>query len=269
MQEVIQESPKISFENNEQNPTSFRKILWVMLAACTSILLLSVTNQLTQEIAVIPFLWVLPLSIYLFSFIVSFSGERWYRRIPFISLLAISTLGVGYALFALAITGLFFQILILVLFLLFATFVLHGELYRLRPGTKDLTAFYLYISFGGVIGGIFVNLAAPLLFKGYWELHLGILLCWLLIGLIFLNIRPAILCQNRHLIAMFILGLILAGAGYMLIDQINHSSRGALIMHRNFYGVIRVRLIGIGDSLEKAHSLNHGITSHGFQFKKA
>jgi len=76
LQELIPDAPKISFENNERNPTLIQKILWVMLSACASILLLSVTNQLTQEIAVIPFLWVLPLSLYLISFILCFWVSR-------------------------------------------------------------------------------------------------------------------------------------------------------------------------------------------------
>jgi hypothetical protein len=103
---------------------------------------------------------------------------------------------------------------------------------------------------------------------GYWELQLGILLCWLLIGLVSLNQRPAILSQKRYWILILALVLILAGAGYMLFDHIDQSARGAQIMQRNFYGVIRVRLIGVGDPLENAYSLNHGSTSHGFQFQK-
>ena len=266
-QEMMSIASKTSTENSGRDPTLFRKVLWVMLAACSSILLISVTNQLTQEVAVIPFLWVLPLSIYLFSFIISFSGEKWYPRMLFISLLAISTFGAGYALRALTTTGLFYQILILVLFLFFATFVLHGELYRIRPGSKDLTAFYLYISLGGVIGGIFVNLVAPIIFKGYWELHLGILILWLLILLLQLTQRPSIFDRKRLWEAFLPILLILAAGGYLLFDNITQTTSGVLNMQRNFYGVLRVRLIGIGDPLENAYALNHGSTSHGFQFQ--
>ncbi len=71
---------------------------WIILAATASILLLATTSQITQEVAVIPFLWVLPLTIYLLSFILAFSGERWYSRQAYLILFFIATLLVGWAL---------------------------------------------------------------------------------------------------------------------------------------------------------------------------
>lgn len=249
------------------SPTPPRIFLWIALSACTSILLLSVTNQLTQEVAVIPFLWVLPLSLYLLSFTVTFSGDKWYAPVPMISLLAVATLGVGYALLAFKISGVFYQILIFSLFLFFATLVCHGELYRLRPDAGYLTAYYLYISLGGVIGGVFVNLAAPGIFNGYWELHLGILICWLLIFGVQFYKRPSLLDVKWSRIVIPILVLILGASGYLLYKDIDSTVSGVLTMQRNFFGVIRVRVIGIGDSLEQANGLSHGLTSHGFQFR--
>jgi hypothetical protein len=254
--------------NDRSIPDKFQKIFWISVAACTSILLLSVTNQLTQEVAVIPFLWVLPLSIYLFSFMVTFSGKKGYQPKLYISFLALTTLGVGYALNAYTSTGMLFQIVLLSSFLLFSTLVCHGELYRSKPDSEYLTSFYLYISLGGVIGGLFVNLVAPVIFSGYWELHLGIILCWILV--IASQFRDRSWVLNRRLTQAWIIYMVivLGISSYLFIQHIDNTLSGVLQMERNFYGVIRVRSIGVGDPPESAFSLNHGTTSHGFQFRE-
>ena len=162
-------------------PTVSRYLLWTGLAACASVLLLATTNSICQQVAVIPFLWVLPLALYLVSFIVCFDSDRWYRPNIFHALFVlvaciVCTFPIGSS------TAGYIETLVLFSGLLFTgCMVCHGELARLRPQPKHLTAFYLSVSFGGALGGIFVGIVAPRIFSDYWELQLGLLSCCLLL----------------------------------------------------------------------------------------
>jgi hypothetical protein len=155
---------------------------WVALPGCATVLLLATTSKLTQEVAAIPFLWVLPLALYLCSYVLSFASDRFYLRPLF---------GIGL----LIATGLYVwtdrqgfaapfgrQIVVYSLLLFVACMVCHGELARLRPHPHRLTAYYLLISVGGALGGVAVNLVAPVVFAGFWELPLGVIGCWTLVG---------------------------------------------------------------------------------------
>ena len=148
--------------------------LWIAISATASLFLLSVTNQISQEVAVIPFLWIVPLTLYLLSFILAFSGDRGYNR-KFYSLLFI--LSAALTLFVmLNATSLhvYWQIIAYCLLLFSVCMLCHGELYLLRPASEHLTTFYLMVSIGGAFGGIFVSLIAPLIFNGYWEFFVGL-----------------------------------------------------------------------------------------------
>jgi hypothetical protein len=266
---LFEKGPNPPNTSNPEPLSRFDKLFWVALSSCASILLLSITNQLTQEIAVIPFLWILPLSIYLISFMLTFSGEKFYPRSLSIGLFAISTLSVGYRLNMLASTSIFNQILLFNSFLLFATLVCHGELYRLRPDPHNLTSFYLYISLGGVMGGIFVNLIAPIIFRGYWELHAGILFCWLLIVILQFFNRPSILDNRWGGEALTLLLIFLGLSAYLFFRQVNLSMKDVISIQRNFYGVTRVQSTKIDSPPEYAFKLKHGTTTHGSQFVSA
>src|SRR3954452_21085306 len=156
--------------------------LWIALPACASVLLLATTNHLSQNVAAIPFLWVLPLSIYLLTFILTFEGSGWYRRNPYLQLLA-----VGLASMALAdkvdATGAVPIKIMVPLFsmgLFTCCMVCHGELVRLKPHPRYLTHFYLMISAGGALGGLFVGLIAPRVFQALYEFPIGLALCGIL-----------------------------------------------------------------------------------------
>ena len=153
------------------------KLLWVSLPAIASVLLLATTNKLCQEVAVIPFLWVLPLSLYLLTFIISFDHARWYHRGIFTGLLILGVAAVCQLLPAGSDAPMLQQIIVYTGTLFVACMVCHGELYRLRPPPQRLTAFYLSISAGGALGGFFVAIVAPAIFNDYRELQLGL---WLL-----------------------------------------------------------------------------------------
>jgi hypothetical protein len=155
--------------------------LWMGLAACASIQLLATTNFICQEVAVIPFLWVLPLSIYLVSLILTFESSRWYSRGVFHTLFA-GAAGWVIAETLPGTTHSYLAQLSAACGLLFVgCMICHGEAVRLRPSAKRLTHFYLCISLGGAAGGTFVSLIAPRIFPGYWEFPVGILGCAVLL----------------------------------------------------------------------------------------
>src|SRR5207249_628287 len=138
-------------------------------------LLLAITNHLSQNVAAIPFLWVLPLALYLLSFILCFDGDGWYKRTFFLGLFAVAVGGMAYSLFAdtenlpLKVALPVFGVGMFV-----CCMVCHGELARLKPDPRYLTLFYLMVSIGGAAGGIFVGLIAPRVFAGYYELPFGL-----------------------------------------------------------------------------------------------
>ena len=167
-------------------PSWSDRLVWMGLAACASALLLAVTNHLTQNIAAIPFLWVLPLSLYLLSFILCFDSDRWYRRWLFIRLGAVALPAVAYAISTesdisnLELALGFFCTALFVLFM-----VCHGELARRRPAPAYLTSFYLMVSAGGAAGGLLIGFAAPYFLNGLYDLPIvvsltGFMLVYLL-----------------------------------------------------------------------------------------
>jgi len=145
--------------------------LWFLLPACASALLLATTNLLCQEVTSVPLLWVLPLSFYLLSFILCFDHPRWYQRSVFHPLFII---GVFLVCAALIYERPIVQLTTLPILLFLACMICHGELVGLRPGVERLTAFYLAISAGGAVGGVFVAIVAPHVFTFFTEFQLAL-----------------------------------------------------------------------------------------------
>lgn len=173
-------------------PTAYQRLLWICLPAVASTLLLAVTNKMCQDVAVIPFLWVLPLALYLVTFIISFDSPRWYSRFWFTLLLVAALVAVCSALFEGADMPIVRQVIIYSATMWIGCMICHGELYRLRPDPTHLTSFYLLISTGGAIGGLFVALVAPAVFNNFYEIHLALaLVVALLLALSFAD-RPAL-----------------------------------------------------------------------------
>jgi hypothetical protein len=167
-------------------PGAIDKLLWCALAACASALLLAFTNHLTQNVAAIPFLWVLPLSLYLLSFILCFDSDRWYLR-RFFAPLAVVVLGA--MAYALADGGNFKSLKIAVALFSTALFVFfmvcHGELAKRRPAPRYLTSFYLMVSVGGAVGGLLVGFVFPYVLPALIDLPIvlaltAFLFVWLL-----------------------------------------------------------------------------------------
>ncbi len=172
------------------------KAMWLVLPALASALLLATTNKLCQEVAVVPFLWVLPLALYLLSFIICFDHARWYRRGLFVGLLAVASATLCELLSAGSEASMTLQIAGYTGAMFVACMVAHGELYRLKPPPRDLTAYYLFISAGGALGGFLVAIAAPAIFTEFRELQIGWFLLWVVLAVICIRQQSWTLVQG-------------------------------------------------------------------------
>ena len=162
----------------EAAPSGVQQLIWLILPAMASFLLLAVTNHICQNVASLPFLWILPLGLYLGTFILCFDHPRWYRRNVFLVLAAIVLPWMGWYSDSLDLK------LVIPMYLagLFVCCMFcHGELTLLKPAPRYLTTYYFMISLGGAIGGLLVGLAAPYLLTGYFELAIGLVACALLL----------------------------------------------------------------------------------------
>ncbi|MEN9536875.1 MAG: hypothetical protein RLZZ178_872 [Verrucomicrobiota bacterium] len=255
-------------QEDEAAPASAgRKLLWFALPACGVMLLLAITNKLCQDIAVVPFLWVLPLSLYLLSFIISFDSPRWYHRAFWLPLLAVLLGMVLWNLYQAESHPDITPLATLYLGTMFvACMVCHGEVYRLRPGASRLTGFYLSLSAGGAAGGLFVALIAPFVFPDYFELHLALFLTAALV-LVVLRQDPTLpFREGRARWAWAFPFLALAALGYGLADVATTSLRGSLSTTRGFYGVLKVNDNDAGNDGLHHLTLQHGATIHGLQY---
>ncbi|HYX68664.1 MAG TPA: hypothetical protein VE825_06000 [Terriglobales bacterium] len=164
----------------DKPPGARQRLLWLLLAACGTTLLLATTNYLSQDLAVVPLIWVLPLSLYLLSFVLTFQSERIYRRWWAYPALAVTTAMACNAIFRSGFISVRAEIYVLSLSQLAGCLVCHGELHRLKPAPRHLTSFYLMIAAGGALGTAFVSLVAPVIFQAVWEFHLALGACALL-----------------------------------------------------------------------------------------
>lgn len=249
-------------------PPLTAKILWVAFAACGSMLLLSLTNQMCQDVAVVPFLWVIPLSLYLLTFVISFDHSRWYRRRIWIPAAVISVAAVVVLInrqFADVEWHLGLQIAIYCGAVFFGCMICHGEVVRLKPANRYLTGFYLFISLGGAIGGIFVSLIAPLIFDGYRELHFALILLAVLTSIeLFRRFRGSL--KTTGFASGAAVWLLLCSALiFGLVKQVRERDGDAVAMKRSFYGVLQVAET-YPDTEDHYYSLYHGRISHGRQY---
>ncbi|MBP7142259.1 MAG: fused MFS/spermidine synthase [Opitutaceae bacterium] len=187
---------------SDRSPTAGNRVLWVGFASIASVLLIATTNQLSQDIAVIPFLWVLPLVLYLLSFILCFDHPRWYRRGLFAGIFVMGTVAVCRILYAESGSSLAFQISSYSVTLFAACMICHGELYRMRPAPRFLTSFYLHLAAGGAFGGLLVAVVAPLLLDRYAELQAGLWALSYLLGVVCLRDRDRTIAEGAAIAAL-------------------------------------------------------------------
>lgn len=246
-------------------PSRLTCALWLGLPAVASLLLLAVTNQMSQEVAAIPFLWVLPLSLYLLSFIIAFDREKWYYRPVFASALIPAMAAVVWILFQEGEAPLLLQLGVYSVALFVCALACHGELARLKPHPRYLTAYYLTIATGGALGGVFVALVAPVIFDLFLELHLGLVACAGLV-LIALNAdRRSTLYRYRPRWAWISLSVAHLGLAVALMIQVRQSYKAVVTSSRNFYGVVTVQRYDRNTAFELLR-MRHGSTVHGTQY---
>jgi len=236
----------------EASPSAGQRLTWLALAATASFLLLAVTNHICQNVASLPFLWILPLSLYLVTFIFCFDNPRWYRRNVFLLLTAALLPTMAWYSDSLKLK------LVIPMYLagLFACCMFcHGELARLKPSPRYLTTYYLMISLGGAVGGLLVGLIAPYVLTGYFELAVGLIVCALL-----LLYRTARIAWWAAAASAAVAGVTAWGA----VQAVEHQVADSRVMMRNFYSVVKTR--------ESAppfpfRSMVHGGITHGGQLR--
>ena len=247
--------PESQKPRNERRPVG----IWLVLSATGSVLLLSVTNHLTQNVASVPLLWIAPLTLYLASFIVAFEGRGWYRpEILWVFLLAWLA-GMAWLLVDSEFHyDLPLQLGIFLPGMFLGCLFCHGELYRLRPAPRHLTGFYLAVSAGGALGGLLVAVLAPLAFDGYYELGIGLVALALLAALRFAGLGAV----ARYASLAVLLGVTGCAAYESLRQQ-----QDVRIASRGFYGVLRVKEYGSPGEQSHLRRLVHGTVMHGEQYQ--
>jgi spermidine synthase len=243
-------------------PTASRLFIWILLAACPSILMVADTSFLTENIAPVPMIWVAPLALYLLSFIICFEGSGWYRRKLFLPLLVAALFILAY-LPTLGLNEL--PVIISTGINLFSFFVIcmvcHGELASQQPNSRYLTTYYLMLAVGGVMGGFFVGVIAPYWFTENYELSIGIVLTGIVVALVFLSNTRFKTVQLKAATAAGIAAFLVL-ISVIRIDDHSHDMAGIELSHRNFYGTLKVYI----DQARGYKTMQHGQISHGNQF---
>ena len=241
--------------------------LWVGLAACASTLLLTVTNLLTQNIAPMPLLWVVPLSIYLLSFILCFESSRWYQRWVFLPALPFALWWLASHTETIETAEVKTVVPLLCGSLFVCCMICHGELARLKPQVEHLTAFYLSLAAGGALGGVFVALIAPHLFSAVYEYPISYLACAALVLIVFWREKKrwwkqglkGQIADSLWLLGIVATVLLTIYSGKELGDEFHN----AVAKGRNFYGTLLVE--DFRDDDHKVRQLSHGTITHGIQ----
>ncbi|MFO0975237.1 MAG: hypothetical protein U0996_02505 [Planctomycetaceae bacterium] len=167
-------SERESEEREGSRPGWGMILLWLLLSSCGSIMLLATTNQLCIDVATVPFLWILPLSLYLISFIICFDSPKWYDRRVYVLLMLFMMPLATWVLDEGPDVNITLQVIIYSVTLFVCCMTCHGELVQARPGSRYLTLYFVIVSAGGALGGTVVALVAPRYFLGYWEYHIGL-----------------------------------------------------------------------------------------------
>jgi len=265
-----------------------RRAMWLLLPMCASVLLLAATNKICQDVAVVPFLWVLPLSLYLLSFILAFDHSWWYQRWLFALLFVAALAGVVWALFQGVDASIRAQISVHCAAVFVGCMICHGEVFRLRPAPAGLTGYFLTIAAGGALGGTFVALAAPHLFNRFIEYQIALVgTAVLLLAALWLD--PASpLHRGRQLAAWMASSVVMACLVIAFVKQLDKESvevtrtkhvdasgnetwtnridAVTVSVSRNFYGVLSVKERDPDKPASRRFALFHGGINHGLQY---
>jgi spermidine synthase len=223
------------------------QLLWLALSAMGSVMLLAVTNHITQNVASVPFMWVLPLALYLVTFILAFDHPRWYVRPLFLAALPILLPAMAFYIPSLDLR-LAAPLYLVGMFV--ACMVCHGELAALKPHPAHLTRFYLMMSLGGALGAVLVAIVAPLTLPGYFELGIALILLGALFAV-----------RVRGWASWGVLAVLAATVAFVVKGAHDYTT-GIRVMERDFYGVVRT-----ADHFSPVpyRSMYHGAIMHGGQ----
>ncbi len=238
-------------------PTIRTKLLWLSLSACGSMMLLAVTNHLSENVAPVPLLWVVPLGLYLLSFALVFAKRQFYSRWIVPRLLAVALGAAGYAIYDSSTTHAIQISVPLFCSALFAIcFFCHGELAQQKPAVRYLTSFYLVIALGGALGAVCVGLLAPHLLSGIYELPIILVLAAVL---------GSIVMWHEGWSARIFWPAMVVAMCAVLVLHVRLTREGTVAMFRNFYGALRIQEFKIGLQLPY-RTLLHGTIEHGAQY---
>ena len=243
---------------DEEAPPELRaKLLWLGLSFCGSMMLLAVTNHLTENVAPVPLLWVVPLALYLLSFALVFARHKLYSRWLVARLLAVALGTAGYAIYDSSLThAIQIGVPLFCMNLFVVCLFCHGELARRKPSARYLTSFYLIISFGGALGAVCVGLIAPHVLSGVYELPIVLLLAALL--------AVTVLWTEGWEARLFWACMTVAMAAVLTLN-VRSTEKDSVFKVRNFYGALRVQQSASGDE-SPYRLLLHGKIKHGGQF---
>ena len=264
---VIKESVQIKSAKIEK----LKWIFWLLLSFMGTFMLLSISNKLTQDLVVVPFLWIIPLSLYLVSYIIAFGKPQWYnRKIFFISMLFILAMILKMELqfeYVSRDKPIMSTIIWYCLGVFNVCMILHGELARLKPKENKLTFYYLMISVGGVLGGMMSNFIIPILFNGFWEVYIGFAGFVALITWVIMKGDLIKKSGSKRLWFRVAAGITFIGIIFSFVRVQTAYYKNVIASSRNFYGVLRV-----ADDDNKSDNwyrkLMHGDIMHGGQFLK-
>lgn len=239
------------------------KGMWIALSALGSVLLLAVSNHLTQNISSIPLLWIVPLVLYLVTFILCFEAREgktsWYQRTLFIPMLGAAIIAMSWTLADKDMHFmLYWQIGLFLAGLFIACMFCHGELVALKPHPAYLTTFYLMVSIGGAVGALLVGIIAPLTLPAYFELEIAIVLLAALATFFVSRQFHWGFAGIGAMVSVFALG-----AAIYTVKQFRED---VVVMTRNFYGTLRVKEYNPPDVQYRRRSLVHGAILHGDQY---
>jgi SAM-dependent methyltransferase len=259
---AAQADPAMQENGNAPAPTFAHYGMWLLLSAMGSFMLLAITNHITHDVASVPFLWLLPLTIYLVTFILCFEGRNWYKRAVFLGPLIVV---VGALAWFMHEEGGIMEFKVAVPLFSVGLFVMcmffHGELAAMKPAPRYLTTFYLMVSLGGALGGVVVGFIAPKFFNTYYEFGIGLVITLLLAAYLTIDVSSGL----RRIVPVVILAAV-GFTGYHVYHYIDALSNDARLMTRNFYGTLRVKDTGPESSETAMRRLMHGVIMHGEQY---
>ena len=244
--------------NSIGSPELKKQLRWIALSAAGSMLLLAVSNHITQNVASVPLLWILPLTLYLLTFILTFDGTGWYKRAGYAGPFLVLVSGMCFLLLNKDFQfDLVVQTSVFCVGLFVVCMVCHGELVLAKPAPQHLTRFYLLVSIGGALGALVVSVLAPLLFATYVETALALLVA----ALLFVPIAQAAHPFLQWVAVALAIGVV-GTAGWYVREE----HKNAVEVTRNFYGVLKVKSYDEPGSDGYLVRLVHGAILHGEQY---